>query len=30
MLKFFNTNKMFGKEIINTLQNKRYLQNGDV
>ena len=30
MLKFFNTNKMFGKEIINTLQNKGYLQNGDV
>ena len=26
MLKFFNTNKMFGKEIINTPQNKGYLQ----
>ena len=30
MLKFCNTNKIFGKEIINTLYNKEVLKNGDV
>ena len=27
MLKFCNTNKIFGKEIINTQQNVGYLKN---
>ena len=29
MLKFCNTDKVLGKEIKNTLQNKRYLKDDD-
>ena len=29
-VKFYNTNEILGKEIINTLQNKGYLKYNEV